>query len=319
LIAQVVVAFLLDILIGDPYRFPHPVKGMGKLIQILEKVLYKPYFNLKISGVILGLLVVGVSFFGGFFIVSLGSKAGRWLEITVGSLLIFTTLSVKDLAKQAKEVYMALDNGNIKLAREKVGKIVGRDTACLSKSGIVRAAVETVAENSVDGVISPLFFAFLGGAPLALAYKAINTLDSMVGYRNQRYKEFGWFSARLDDIANFIPARITFLIVPLAALLIKGRWKESFKVAMRDGRKSPSPNAGIPEAGFAGALGIELGGTNFYQGRREDRPLIGDNLKEKTKEDVLIAIRLMQVLTILSLLIFIGGYYLIDVVLNKIF
>jgi len=309
LIIKLALAFLLDILVGDPYWFPHPVRGMGKLIQILEKLLYRSCFNLKISGVILATLVVGISWFGGFVMVNLASRAGKWLEIGVESFLIFTTLSVKNLADEARGVYQALDKDDIKLARRKVGRIVGRDTHNLSKSEIIRATVETVAENSVDGVISPLFFALLGGAPLALAYRAINTLDSMVGYKNQRYKDFGWFSARLDDVTNFIPARIAALFIPLAAFLTTGRGKDSFRIILRDGKKSPSPNAAIPEAGFAGALGIKLGGRNFYQGKEESRPLIGENLKEKNKKDILVAIKIMRVLSALVLLVFIGGYW----------
>jgi len=164
-------------------------------------------------------------------------------------------LSINDLAKHAKKVYQALRQGDINLARKRVGEMVGRDTEDLSESEILRATVESVAENSVDGVISPLFYAFLGGAPLALAYKAINTLDSMVGYKSERYLYFGWFSAKLDDLANFLPARISALLIPLVAFLLMRKGKDSLRIILRDGKKSPSPNAGIPEAGFAGALG----------------------------------------------------------------
>lgn len=309
MINQLIVAFLLDILIGEPCWFLHPVRGMGKLIQILEKLLYKPYFNLKISGVILAILVVGVSWFGGFFVLALASRGGKWLEFGLESFLIFTTLSLKDLSKEAREVYQALDNGDIKLARKRVSRIVGRDTENLSEPEIVRATVESVAESGVDGVISPLFYALLGGAPLALAYKAVNTLDSMIGYKNQKYRDFGWFPAKLDDLANFIPARISALLIPLAAFLVTKRGKDSLKIILRDCRKSPSPNAGIPEAGFAGALGIRLGGTNFYQGEREDRPLIGEKLKEKDKKDILLAIKLVQVFSVLTFLAFLSGYW----------
>ena len=306
---QIALAFLLDIIIGDPHWFPHPVKGMGKLIVILEKILCKPYLNLRVSGMVLALVVVGVSCSGGFLTLRLAGITGPWLELAVGSFLIFTTLSINDLGKKAGEVYQRLAENNIPSARKKVGRIVGRDTQNLSQSEIVRATVETVAENSVDGIISPLFYAFIGGAPLALAYKAVNTLDSMVGNKNTKYYYLGWFSAKLDDVANFIPARIAALLVPLASFLVMRRGKDSFRIILRDGKKSPSPNAGIPEAGFAGALGIRLGGTNYYKGRKEDRPLIGDHVREIATQDIRDAITLMRVLSLVSFLTFFLAYW----------
>ena len=163
--------------------------------------------------------------------------------------------------------------------------------------------METVAENSVDGIISPLFYAALGGAPLALTYKAINTLDSMVGYKNKRYIYFGWFSAKLDDVANYIPARISALLIPVASLILEKRALGAWRSILQDGRKSPSPNAGIPEAGFAGALGIQLGGAISYQGKRYYKPLIGEKLREKEQEDIPRAIRLMHVLSLVTLIL----------------
>jgi len=309
LILRVTLAFLLDVLIGDPCWFPHPVKGMGKLIKILEKILYQPYLNSRISGTVLALLVIAISWSGGFLALNLTGKAGRWLEVSLGSFLIFTTLSINDLTKEAQKVYQALAKDDLNLAREKVSRIVGRDTDNLSQLEIVRATVETVAENSVDGIISPLLYAFIGGAPLALAYKAVNTLDSMLGYKNEKYIAFGWFSAKLDDLANFIPARISGLLIPLTAFLVRKKGRKCLRTILSDGKKSPSPNAGIPEAGFAGALGIRLGGTNFYQGERENRPLIGEKVKEIAKEDILLAIKLMQVLSLVSLLVFSMAYW----------
>jgi adenosylcobinamide-phosphate synthase len=168
----------------------------------------------------------------------------------------------------------------------------------------VRAIVETVAENTVDGIISPLFYAVLGGAPLAMAYKAVNTLDSMMGYKNEKYIQFGWFSAKLDDLVNYLPARISVLLIPLASLLVRQRGLMALRVIFRDGKKSPSPNAGIPEAGFAGALGIQLGGVNFYQGVKEYRPILGEKLKKKSPKDILKAIWLSCTV---SMLMFLSG------------
>lgn len=270
----------------------------------MEPLFYKPYFNLKVTGVFLVLIVVGISWAGGFFTLGFIKEKSGWIGFFLESFLIFTCLSINDLAKHAKKVYQALRQGDINLARKRVGEMVGRDTEDLSESEILRATVESVAENSVDGVISPLFYAFLGGAPLALAYKAINTLDSMVGYKSERYLYFGWFSAKLDDLANFLPARISALLIPLVAFLLMRKGKGSLRIILRDGKKSPSPNAGIPEAGFAGALGIRLGGANFYQGKRENRPFIGDNLRKIRREDVILAVRLMQVLSFICLLVF---------------
>jgi len=304
LVLQIAFAFFLDILIGDPSWFPHPVKGIGRLIKLMEPLFYKPYFNLKVTGVFLALIVVGISWAGGFFTLGFIKEKSGWIGFFLESFLIFTCLSINDLAKHAKKVYQALRQGDINLARKRVGEMVGRDTENLSESEILRATVESVAENSVDGVISPLFYAFLGGAPLALAYKAINTLDSMVGYKSERYLYFGWFSAKLDDLANFLPARISALLIPLVAFLLMRKGKGSLRIILRDGKKSPSPNAGIPEAGFAGALGIRLGGANFYQGKRENRPFIGDNLRKIRREDVILAVRLMQVLSFICLLVF---------------
>jgi len=318
LILQIPVAFLLDILIGDPCWFPHPVKGIGRFIKILEKIFYKPYFNLRIGGVILALVVVGTSFAGGFLAIYFIGKINKLLEFILGSFIIFTCLSAGNLAREAKDVYFVLSESDIDLARKRVGRIVGRDTKNLSEPEVVRAAVESVAENSVDGIISPLFYAFLGGAPLALAYKAVNTLDSMLGYKNSRYFHFGWFSARLDDMANFIPARITALLIPLTTYIFGKDGKSVIRVILRDGGNSPSPNAGIPEAGFAGALGVRLGGTNFYQGKREDRPFIGDDLKKLSKEDILSAVKLMQALSIVTFLLFFGVWRVVSLLVGSV-
>ncbi len=172
----------------------------------------------------------------------------------------------------------------------------------MNQDEIIRATVETVAENSVDGIISPLFYAALGGAPLALAYKAINTLDSMVGYKNERYLYFGWFSAKLDDVANYIPARLSILLIPLASLILGKRALNILYTILRDGKKSPSPNAGIPEAGFAGALGIQLGGVNYYQGERISKPILGIEGKQRDQEDIIQAINLMWVVSSITFL-----------------
>lgn len=255
------------------------------------------------SGAILAIIVVGLTYLGVFFTIRLAEYINKWTGFVIGTLFIYTTLSTKSLGKEAISVYQSLRVGNIKEARRKLSLIVGRDTQTLNQDEIIRATVETVAENSVDGTISPLFYATLGGAPLALAYKAINTLDSMVGYKNKRYIYFGWFSAKLDDAANYIPARLTILLIPLASFISRKKPLNALRTILRDGRKSPSPNAGLPEAGFAGALGIQLGGAISYQGKRYYKPLIGEKLREKEQEDILRAVRLMYVLSLVTLML----------------
>jgi len=190
-----------------------------------------------------------------------------------------------------------------------VSRIVGRDTRDLDEEEIVRATIETISESTVDGIISPLFYAVLGGAPLAMAYKAVNTLDSMVGYKSEKYLQFGWFSAKLDDMVNYIPARISIVLIPIASLIVRQRGLMALKIIFRDGKKSPSPNAGIPEAGFAGALGIQLGGINFYQGVKEYRPILGEKLKKKSPKDILKAIWLSCTV---SMLMFLSGLSILN-------
>ena len=268
-------AFFLDLLIGDPQYLPHPIRWMGKAIDTLE-----PYFR-KIP--------VKLSFSGGLF--AIGLVMGTWtlttlalmiahglhpmLKIGLEITLVYYCVSARSLKDAAMAVSRCLQQKKIETARNKVGLIVGRDVANYGKDGIARAAVETVAENLVDGVISPLLFAALGGAPLAMAYKMVNTLDSMVGYKNETYLFFGKASARMDDILNYIPARISIPIIALASQLLAGTGARAFKTAVTEGSNHSSPNAGLPEAAFAGALGVRLNGPNFYNGKRVDKPYIG--------------------------------------------
>jgi len=304
---EIITAYLLDLIIGDPYWLPHPVRAIGKVIEYLERALRKNNQNQKtekIKGIILTVITVGLSYFIIYFFIYVGGIISPGLKFAFSSFFIFTTLSTKNLGEEAFSVYRALEEDNLELARERVSRIVGRDTKGLSRDEIVRAIVETVAENTVDGIISPLFYAVLGGAPLAMAYKAVNTLDSMMGYKNEKYIQFGWFSAKLDDLVNYLPARISVLLIPMASLLVRQRGLMALRVIFRDGKKSPSPNAGIPEAGFAGALGIQLGGVNFYQGVKEYRPILGEKLKKKSPKDILKAIWLSCTV---SMLMFLSG------------
>jgi len=302
MIKEVVFAYILDLLFGDPPSLPHPVKGMGKTIVFLEKFFRKLPLNLYISGCILALILVGGTFIVVKEAISVVFKFNSFLGEAVTIFFIYTAISIRDLDKEAKEVYLALKMDNIVLARKKLSLIVGRDTENLTHDEIVRATIETIAENTVDGVISPIFYAFIGGAPLALAFKAISTLDSMVGYKNERYLKFGWASARLDDFANYIPARLSAFIIPLAASIKKRKGIASFSIMIKDRKKSLSPNAGIPESAFAGAMGITLGGRAYYHGKKVSIPIIGKNIKPKDIDDIQQAIRLMYISSAITLI-----------------
>jgi len=285
---EIITAYFLDLIIGDPHWLPHPVRTIGKVIEYLERRLQKNNQNQrteKINGIILTVITVGLSYFTIYFFIYVDGIVSPGLKFAFSSFFIFTALSTKNLGEEAFSVYRALKENNLELARERISRIVGRDTKDLDEEEIVRATIESIAEGTVDGIISPLFYAVLGGAPLAMAYKAVNTLDSMVGYKNEKYLYFGWFSAKLDDLANYLPARISILLIPVASLILRQRGLMALRVIFRDGKKSPSPNAGIPEAGFAGALGIQLGGVNFYQGVKEYRPILGEKLKEISPKD----------------------------------
>ena len=272
--------FLLDFILGDPRWLPHPVALMGLVINNFERSFNRSKLSKlkrKIFGIILATSLPLASFLLSTVIIGLFYKAGESLGMIVTIILGFTTIAARSLKDAAYRVRNALTLDDMPTAREALSHIVGRDTSKLDESEIARATIETVAENSSDGVIAPLFYLLIGGVPLTMAYKAINTLDSMVGYKNDRYSDFGWASAKLDDIANYVPARLTAILMIAAAFLIKLDWRGAFRITMRDCRNHPSPNAGWPEASAAGALGIRLGGINHYPGRTEERPFIGDD------------------------------------------
>ncbi len=311
MIKEITCAYILDLIAGDPRFLPHPVKGMGRAIEFLEGVLRRLPLNPYLSGGILVIILVGGTYLLVSEIVFLAFRVNYFLGEVVTIFFIYTALSIRDLDKETKEVYLALKVDDMALAQKRLSFIVGRDTEDLTQDEIIRACVETVAENTVDGVISPLFYAFLGGAPLALAFKAVNTLDSMVGYRDERYAKLGWASARLDDLANFIPARLSALIIPLAASIMKRRGRISFSTIAKDRKKTFSPNAGIPEAAFTGALGITLGGRLWYRGKEAVIPIMGKDLKPKEIGDILSAIYLMYITSGITLIIGMGARWLI--------
>jgi adenosylcobinamide-phosphate synthase len=290
-------AFFLDLVLGDPRWLPHPVRGIGRLIQGAERVLRRftrsPGAE-KRAGVLLVVLIVLPVYGASALLLFFASFWSSMLGFVIAVLLAYTTLAARDLAGSARTVLVQLEAGDINGARLALSMIVGRDTAELDERGITRAVVETVAENTSDGVIAPLFYLAIGGPALAMAYKAVNTLDSMVGYKNVAYKNFGWAAARLDDLANFVPARISAVLLSLAAWCLPGAsGRNAFRISLRDGRKHASPNSGYPEAAAAGALGLRLGGPAAYGGLVLDKPSIGDGMRDFDKKCIEKSIRLM--------------------------
>ncbi|NLC37717.1 MAG: cobalamin biosynthesis protein CobD [Clostridia bacterium] len=289
-------AVILDLLLGDPRGFPHPVVFMGKGISLGEQWVRKFFRHsrgLKAGGILLVIAVVGLTYLISWGLIRAAYQGNQYLGLLVETWLLYTALAIKDLRIHARQVALPLAAGDLPQAREKVALMVGRDTAQLDEAGVARAVVETVAENTVDGIVSPLFYAFLGGAPLALAYKAVNTLDSMVGYKDSRYRDLGWAAARLDDAANYLPARLTGLLLLLLAPFTPGGCRRTWTALWRDAGKHPSPNAGIPEAAVAGALGIKLGGLNFYGGKPSYRAEMGEALEPLSVKHI------QQVLTLM--------------------
>ena len=301
-----IVAFLIDALIGDPRTKFHPVVLIGNLISLLEKILRRELDSPTVKifkGGILVCVVVAVNFFIGLgveiFVKEIPSLAA---QIFIQAFVLSFMISPRTLADAAREIYFLLKRENLIQAREKVGWIVGRDTKNLNEAEITRATIETVAENTVDGIISPPFYFIVGGLPLAVAYRAINTMDSMLGYKNEKYFYFGRIAARLDDVANFIPARITAIFFICAAMILQLDYKNAFNMMIRDAKKHPSPNGGWAEATVAGALKIRLGGMNYYFGEPHFRAYMGEPIENLKAVHILGAIRMMYTATILFLI-----------------
>lgn len=293
---EIALAYLLDTIIGDPRCLPHPVQIMGRAVTGLERILltrvHRP-LSRAVAGSLTVCIVVGLSYLITAGITSVAWRLGPVPGVVASSLLVFFSISRKTLGDHANAVYSCLTSGDLHAARQAVAMIVGRDTAFLDEEGISRATVETVAESLSDGVIAPLFYAVLGGAPLAMAYKAINTLDSMIGHKNERYRHFGLVAARLDDLANLAPARISALLLTLASRAWEDR-RRAFLTALRDGSRHPSPNSGYPEAAMAGLLDVRLGGLNTYSGVLSERPQLRHEGRSPTARDIPRAVTAMN-------------------------
>lgn len=303
---SIIVGYILDLIFGDPQGFPHPVRGIGKLISGLENSVYvdnKKNHQL-LAGVLLVFLVVAIAYLSTNYLIRLSYIISDALGFIVSSILAYTVLATRCLDTEARKVYLLLNDNNLKVGRRALSYIVSRDTAELTEVEVVRATVETVAENISDGIIAPLFYLFVGGVPLAMAYKAINTLDSMVGYRNDRYEYFGKASAYLDDIVNYLPARISVLLISISAFMLGNKAVEAARIGIRDGKNHKSPNSGYPEAAVAGALAIQLGGTNKYFGKEVYKPTIGDGVVALERGHIIATIRLMYGASLVGIILF---------------
>ena len=295
----ILLALLLDLIIGDPHGMPHPVVAIGHLVSVLDRSLRLNWLNERLAGVLL-LLAVVVCAAGTTWILlkilTLLMPLAGWIAAII---LSSTCLAARSLHKESSRVAAALKNGDLPAARRYLSCIVGRDTNQLDEPEIWRAVIETVAENTSDGIIAPLFWLTIGGPVTAMAYKAVSTLDSMVGYRNQRYLQFGWASARMDDLLNYIPARISALLLIAAAPLAGCSVSGAVRITLRDRLNHPSPNSGHPEAAAAGALGVRLGGASRYNGVLSWKEYIGEQQNPLDEHAYLCMIKLMYISTVL--------------------
>ncbi|MGL5257719.1 MAG: adenosylcobinamide-phosphate synthase CbiB [Proteocatella sp.] len=311
---SLVLAYMIDGILGDPYNFPHPVKYIGKLIRLIEGIIRKTCHTSKtkkLGGLFLFIITTFTSAAIVYLLVELSFKFNFYVGFVVQSIVMYTCLAKKCLYDEGIKVYECIKSGDIEKSRIQISYLVGRDTTNLSFDEIIRATVETVAENTVDGIIAPMFYGIIGGAPLMMFYKAVNTLDSMVGYKNEKYGDIGFFSAKIDDIFNFIPARISIIGFMFAALVKGQNQSDCVKIAIRDRKNHKSPNCAYPEGAVAGALGVQLGGTNVYFGEVVEKPTIGDKLRPLQAEDIVLSGQLMKYCSFFMLFIFIVIWLLI--------
>ena len=301
------IGFGIDLLVGDPHSIPHPVVGIGKLISFLEKGLRRLFPKTGggeiAAGGVLWVLVVVICTALPAGILFLCDRLSPWLRLTVESLMCWQILATKSLKDESMKVYMALESGDLEESRHAVSMIVGRDTARLDDAGVTRAAVETVAENTSDGVVAPMLFLALGGAPLGFLYKAVNTMDSMLGYVEPPYKNIGLIPAKMDDAANFLPSRLSALLMLAAGSLLGLDGKNGWRIFRRDRFNHASPNSAQTESVCAGLLGVRLAGDAWYHGVLHRKQYIGDGNREITHRDIPLTCRLMYLTALLTLLL----------------
>ena len=307
---SILIGFLIDCLLGDPHGLPHPVVLIGKLISFLEKffrrLLPKTIAGERAAGGLIWIFTAGISFLVPWGILHLCGLVSPWLTLAVQSIMCWQIIAPRSLRDESMKVYTALKTGTIADARRAVSMIVGRDTEQLDAPAVARAAVETVAENASDGVIAPLLFLALGGAPMGFFYKAVNTMDSMLGYVEPPYKNVGCIPAKLDDVFNFIPARLSALLMLCAGALCGMNVKNGWKIFRRDRYNHASPNSAQTESVCAGLLGLRLAGDASYHGVLHKKKYIGDALREITPEDIPASCKLMYVTTVLMVLLCVG-------------
>ena len=305
LVIKIWIAYILDLIFGDPQNIIHPVQIIGKIISLGEKILLKEKSGSRykfFAGIILNIFVVSITYGLTCLIYKSSKISGVFTLIEI--YLMYTIFSINSLAREGNRVYNILKEGNIERARKDLSYLVSRDTGTMDEKMIIRSTMETISENTVDGIVAPMLYMFLGGLPLSITYKAINTFDSMVGYKNEKYMDFGKFSAKLDDVANFIPARITGILIVIASMILGYDYKNSLKIFIRDRKNHSSPNSGHAEAGVAGALGVQFGGRVSYFGKEVDKPVIGDKAKDFELEDIKKNIKIMYAASFLSLVVF---------------
>lgn len=304
-IKALIVGFVLDSIVGDPHGWFHPVRLMGRMISYVENRLRKKCRTSSDetkAGAVLWITVVFTSFAVPYVILFIAAKINVKSAVVIECIMCYYILAAKSLKDESMKVYTSLKNGNLQEARKNLSYIVGRDVEGLNERYVAKAAVETVAENTSDGVIAPMLYVMLGGAPLGFMYKAVNTLDSMVGYKNEKYINMGRFSAIADDIANYIPSRLAAYFMIAASWALKMNYKNAFKIYKRDRYNHKSPNSAHTESVCAGALNIMLGGDSYYGGKLVSKPTMGDSTKEIDIQDIVRANKLMYATSILFLL-----------------
>lgn len=314
-LCALVLGFIIDLFLGDPHGLPHPVVWIGKLISALEKTLRRFFPKTKrgenFAGGVLWLIVVVVSTVLPIGLLWLCHWITPWLRFAVESIMCWQILATKSLRDESMKVYHALKSGDIEKSRRAVSMIVGRDTQRLDDAGVTRAAVETVAENTSDGVVAPLLFLAIGGAPLGFFYKAVNTMDSMLGYVEPPYKNIGLVSAKMDDVMNFIPARLSALLMLAAGAFLKLDVKNGWRIFKRDRFNHASPNSAQTESVCAGLMGLRLAGDAWYHGVLHQKPYIGDATRPICHEDIPLSGKLLYVTALLALILFAGVKLLI--------
>ena len=316
---SILIGFLLDCILGDPRRLPHPICLIGNFINLMEKVLRRAFPKSErgelAGGAVLAAAVPAAAFGVSFMILRLCEAVNPVLKFAVETFFCYQIFAAKSLKDESMRVYRYVEAGDIENSRKYLSWIVGRDTKELSFEKIDKAVVETVAENTSDGVVAPLIFMAIGGAPLAFLYKGVNTLDSMVGYKNDRYLYFGRASAKLDDLLNFIPARLTGLAMCIGAFITGLDWRTAFRIYRRDRKNHSSPNSAHPESACAGALNIQLGGDAYYFGRLYRKKTIGDDIRPVNSGDIKLAIRLMYAASVTCLVLALAARILIFTVI----